>query len=297
MIGSWRAASVAVVLILLSATTASAYVRTLTCTEEDSLSDPLACREGESALPLFWPVSNGCVVLHANETGSEDISEQSSIHAIERSMESWTEVTCSYTELVYGGLTDEVRVGYDQCDGASNVNIIHFVRSGWTHQDGALALTSVTYDMRTGEIVDTDIELNDDQFEFTATNNPLLVHIDVRNTITHELGHVLGFDHTDDVEATMFPTAPERETSKRSLGQDDIDAICDTYPSGTVSVVCSDASLGYFEAPFDGPGSTCTADDGCGCSTAPESTSGWALGLSILGGLLLMRRRRLSEHL
>jgi predicted Zn-dependent protease len=55
--------------------------------------------------------------------------------------------------------------------------------------------------------------------------------MDLENVITHELGHVLGFGHTQAPGATMRASAKPHETEKRKLMQADINALCDAYPA------------------------------------------------------------------
>jgi hypothetical protein len=63
----------------------------------------------------------------------------------------------------------------------------------------ALAITSVFSRTSDGEILDADVEINARFFTWAdvAAGGPLGAGSqDIQNTITHELGHVLGFDHT-----------------------------------------------------------------------------------------------------
>lgn len=279
-------------LSVLGAAPAHAYLRTMTCrTDVDPTVNPLGCREGEVPIPIFW--NNGCVVFHSNEDGTTDTELTETIDAIRDSFETWDNVSCSYLRFIEGGLTNEDRVGYNSCTPAENANIVVFVESGWSHVRDALALTSVTYDQNAGTIVDADIELNDQYFNFTTTDNPLLVRFDVRNTVTHEIGHVLGLDHTPIADATMAVTAQPGETSKRDLHQDDIDGICEIYPS-TAESSCSVSNVGYFSKPSQGPKEPCPQPEDCStCHTAtiPRGTGGWALVFGV-SALVLSRRRR-----
>jgi hypothetical protein len=88
---------------------------------------------------------------------------------------------------------------------------------------------------------------------------------DLANTLTHELGHVMGFDHTcrvpadppkldhegnevplcsevvDDpayTEPTMFNFQDCGETKKQSPADDDINAVCSVYPMDDDPGVC-----------------------------------------------------------
>ncbi|HZZ86095.1 MAG TPA: matrixin family metalloprotease [Anaeromyxobacteraceae bacterium] len=78
----------------------------------------------------------------------------------------------------------------------------------------------------------------------TCTNyaQPNCIFMDVQNTVTHELGHVLGLAHPPDhPEDTMAATAAPGETSKRVLAADDVEGICSVYPAPKPSGGCATA--------------------------------------------------------
>jgi MYXO-CTERM domain-containing protein len=252
--------------------------------------------------------------------GTPDISGQGAFDSIRKSLQTWSTVSCSDLAFPEEPVSTDPAarvVGYFQ--NAANHNLILFriracrdvVPAGdscltqggcanahdcWdaTHGgDGVIATTTTTSSRETGQIVDSDIELNDapaangSKFVFTAVDglpcdqtNPAqtgCVRMDVQNTVTHEAGHTLGLDHSLDPNATMYASAPFGETSKRDLGNDDIQGVCAIYPRGQQSVTC---------APQQNPGG------GCGCS-ASQTGPGAALGVLLL--LLQMRRRSRSK--
>ena len=285
---------VAVSAMLMLPQAAGAWVRTTTCRipTSENTQDPLACRDGESPIPIYW--QDDCVVFHVNELGTGDVPFDEASAAILDSFETWDSVSCSSFRLVYGGQTNEDRVGYYSCDPAQNANVVMFIASGWTHQSDALALTSVTYDMTTGVIVDADIELNDQNFNFTTTDLAPMVRIDLQNTVTHEIGHLVGFDHTTEAEATMFGTAPPGETLKRDLHQDDIDGFCSVYSDSTGGS-CS-AATGYFSQPSAGPGDACEVVDDCACSATQTNPTMGYLATLLIGLFLFVRPWRRRER-
>lgn len=289
-----RTASILSVLLVTVALAlpADAYVRTQTCKDWVAPgSDRLACAEGQTPIPLYW--STNCVVIYANEVGTQDVANQTDVYdAIRASCETWSAVDCSDMTVTYAGLTDEDRVGYSTCEDSRNANIVVFRDTSWSHASGALALTSVLYEMQTGRIVDADIELNDfENFTFTATDDQAQVDIDIQNTVTHEIGHVLGLDHPPVPEATMFATAPSGETEKRTLYQDDIDGLCDMYPNSDSTTTCATPAE-YFSAPEIGPGDSCPAPDTCGCHQDDPAVSGLALFVLGLVTVRWLWRRR-----
>jgi hypothetical protein len=209
------------------------------------------------------------------------------------------------------------------------VNRIGFRRDEWRkmpcdatkelcapYQTAAIAITTVTSNTRTGEILDADMEINavNKKFADVLTNttpHPGDLH-DLQNTVTHELGHLIGLDHTcwntlppdnrpipkdnrgvespncgGDItpeirNATMYAQAVAREIDKRSLEVDDMLAACDIYP------------VGYLGFPDDDGGK-----GGCtmarGVSRGDRDTPGLALfAFSTLLGLVLTAGRSLK---
>ena len=251
--------------------------------------------DGEQPVPLSWAES--CAVYHINQTGlPADEDTQDVYRAIRRSFEEWDSVSCSYFSLIDGGFTSEDRVGYNSCDSSANTNMVIFRASNWQHPRGALALTSVTYELQDGQIVDADIEINNTGIAtFSTTDVQGEIEIDVQNTVTHEIGHLVGLDHVQDGEATMYLTAPRGETQKRSLESDDIAGICAIYPAGGSIPACRPRNVGFFAKPEEGPdvqGTVCeNGGSDCVCG-ATDARPGPTAGLLALLALVGIARRR-----
>ena len=138
-----------------------------------------------------------------------------------------------------------------------------------------VALTSVLYDPTTGRIMDADIELNgwdgvlagvitnppQHGWYFTcfpgtppptictdygqpAAGQPACGYMDLQNTLTHEIGHLIGLAHSPVPGATMNATTQPGEIQKRDLAQDDIDAVCSVYPVSSGGCGCGGGSAG-----------------------------------------------------
>jgi hypothetical protein len=160
----------------------------------------------------------------------------------------------------------------------------------WDGDPLQIGLTTTTFSRCTGEILDSDIELNAADYRFTVEDGPPCsggsqdgcVETDLENTLVHEIGHVIGLGHSADREATMYARSAEGETSKRDLAADDREALCAIYPAGGPTSVCEPV-----ENCPSGSGKS-RAGSGGGCGTAG------AAGLAGLGAVLplLWRRRR-----
>jgi hypothetical protein len=265
---------------------------------------------------LYW--ESGCVFLTVDSAGSKSVPGEAELTAVDASIETWNAAAtgCSYISLVNEGRR-AVEVGRD------NVNVIKFRDVSWCrpatkddparcHPESAAAITTATYvddssSSRDGAIVDADIEINGVHFAVavdgqTTSSEPCIA--DVRNTLTHELGHLLGIEHTclaatdppDRVDhlgrpvprcsatsdptilnATMYNFQECGETKKETLEADDIAAVCGIYPAASDPRTCS------------------RVGDTSGCCQTGGGPGG-SLVLSALVGLLLMtpfwRRRR-----
>jgi len=118
------------------------------------------------------------------------------------------------------------------------VNLIWF-DSAWP-QDPTLVAKASVY-AQNATIVAADIALNTADFSFTTGEDA--DRMDLQSVLTHELGHLLGLDHSEDAEATMFATTELGETSKRSLRPDDQNGLQKLYPEpGTVA--CNSGAVG-----------------------------------------------------
>ena len=267
--------------ILLVASPASAYLRS-TITGEP-----------EKGLPIAWPTRTVVILTNTNGTSKID-DKEGTYEAIRRSLQTWGAVSCADFTLVDGGLTDLPIAETKPTNGTPDMkNVITFRSVDWPHQKSLLALTTIIFDKTNGDIVDADMELNAVHFEFSVSETQVL--IDVQNTVTHELGHVLGLDHPclkrdptsgesvcvsspEIKEATMYQNAPTGETKKRDLHQDDVDGICAIYPP--IPVDGADASGTDTGTPKSG---------GCQAVGTPWIPTG--LLLAFLGMVGVFRRR------
>jgi hypothetical protein len=248
---------------------------------------------------LWWRA--GDVLYQQSGAGHPDNPGETAFTSVEAAFQTWQAVQdrCGNLLLVEGPRTSSRFVGYDPAhrehlvlfreqlctdvvspgDPCLQAGTCGNVHDCWEHAADALALTTTTFDVASGEILDADIELNAAGYTLTTVDSPACqsgalgqgcVAYDVQATATHEIGHLLGLDHTDYPGSVMNPTARVGDLSKRTLDPGSQDFVCDVYPKGEASLDCV--------APAPAPDGGCTA----------AGAQPW-LVLALLG---LWRRRR-----
>ncbi|MDJ0763653.1 MAG: matrixin family metalloprotease [Myxococcota bacterium] len=220
----------------------------------------------QSGKPISW--DSACLHYSIYQDGSQDLPWDVLRDAVRESFDTWEDVPCSHFYFVE---TDPAEI--DEADfylNQPNNNLLVWRENleDWDHGGGVIAMTSINFDEKTGRILDADIEFNGVYFDFadeeTYPGDTRLM--DLRNTLTHEIGHTFGLGHSTDGTATMHDSGTFGETKKQTLEQDDIDGICAIYPLAE--------DPGFCEEPYCGLGLTaddteCDLDDGsdedCGC--------------------------------
>lgn len=261
---------------------------------------------------LFW--ESGCVFFTVDSDGTKALPGDREQQIIDKSVETWNVAAagCSYITLKKSG-TASKEVGKDY------TNVIKIRDSSWCrpkikddparcYSEAAAGITTAVYvddakSARDGAIVDADVEINGVNFAISdggVTLSTAGCKAELQNTLTHELGHLLGLEHpclaggdpqrVDDqghavpacgatsdpkiTEATMYNFQDCGETKKETLSPDDIDFVCRVYAKAEDPGTCEAA----------GP-----STPGC-CSASTDPLP--ALALVGLTGLLLARRRR-----
>lgn len=274
-----------------------------------------------SGADIHW--ASGCALLSVASDGSQDVAGDAEFDVIDQVLSTWRSQTegCSYFELVNEGREDR-EVGLD------GINLIKFREDFWCrpatkddpqecYDQAAAGITTLFFvddagSKRNGEIIDADIEFNGVQFALavdgvSAGNQDCIA--DVANTFTHEIGHLVGLDHTcwiggprpddgngdqvpmcsgalaDDItEATMYNFQGCGEIKKATLEADDVAGLCAIYPAIQDPNECKPATLDTV---------------GCCSIAGSRTTSGRlpaSLALLLLATItLLLTRRRLAK--
>ena len=192
------------------------------------------------------------VTYKVDPHGSKDISSKgidkfgpavTELDAIKKAFDSWQHVDGSFLDFSHDGDTSSKKTGNDK------INSIVWINDDWQSVEfnppaSALAVTITTF-KNSGSIVDADIHFNGQHHNWAVINSEEERqgnYIDIQNTATHEIGHMIGIDHsTEDyfesiqvlAKSTMFPASSPGETFRQALNADDVAAITHLYPKNT----------------------------------------------------------------
>jgi len=287
---------------------AQAFCRTRTCEFDKKHPCPLDPLTGCSTLGVFVSWGKSCLSYAVQRDGSAKLgirAEQIS-SLLEQGFDAWSDVSCpggGSPELAAAsqGLIACDEVEYNCLAGDANSNLVTF-RDDFVDDPlgdglrvGVIALTSIIANLKTGEILDADIELNSRDEYLTLTDSTTPGARDLHGVINHELGHLLGLSHSREPGALM------RKLYEGTVepAQDDIAGICQVLDKGSDPACVSetlpsdsgclghDVSCKFANTPTSEP-------DGCACRqvrSEPGRFGLWALG----GALLLLARGRRSR--
>ena len=226
--------------------------------------------------------------------GARDLAKDTVGRAVKASFDAWASAQGAAIQVAPVGVAG-TSVGF--VPGGVNQNTVAFGRDAWDFEPEALAMTITAWRRDSGELVDADIIVNEKHFVW-GDDDPDLN--DLQNALTHEVGHLLGLAHSDDPEATMFASAVEGETSKRTLSADDVAGAAALYPQ-SASTRRDQASIAAAVGAAD-EGNVARSNRlprvrvrFTGCAQSPvASASGdaWSvLALAIVGVFVAARRR------
>ncbi|HEU4411108.1 MAG TPA: matrixin family metalloprotease [Polyangiaceae bacterium] len=294
-----RAAALVAFAAALAPGPAGAFCRSVACPADafkkrDRDGELVGCFDPGTGCPAnyprtFWRTS--CVGFSFQRDFSNIYDRDLLRDAVRRSFQTWSEAPCpaggfasvSFVELARASCA---RVEFNE--EGPNANVVIFRDEGFEYDPATcnspdricntLARTVTTYDLKTGELMGADIEINTSYNVFGFAGEPDL--FDLEAVVTHEVGHFLGLAHTQGDEhpdATMYAEIAAGQTAQRYLAQDDLEAVCAVYPPGPARERCD-------PEPWGGFASAC-GDAPSGCAAGPpggaRGGAAWlALGLA-----------------
>jgi hypothetical protein len=161
--------------------------------------------------------------------------------ALRAASDSWASVSCASREpssfrFVVGAEsarpTDEVMAGANE----STVRFNDRWNGDALHRPRVIAVTVLTFDRASGDLLDADVELNRQSAENPVgfafvTSAPAWGETHLPTVLLHELGHQMGLGHSA-VEASVMSSQPPMGVSRATLHEDDRAGVCAVYPPG-----------------------------------------------------------------
>ena len=221
-----------------------------------------AVKWATDAFPITWQMNP---TVGSNITGSR---EQAVV--FRNSFEQWADVATALVSFTEGAATNmSVKPGFDQINMVTtNVTSADFGSTalGLT---GTFAFTTTGLDDFgraidfPGQIIEADIMFNPQTTYSTSETTPAGA-FDLASVATHEVGHLLGLDHSNILSSTMFPTVVAGVSFPRDTETDDRVGISTIYPatlfaslgalSGTVRTTANVAVFGALVVAVDSNG-------------------------------------------
>lgn len=140
-------------------------------------------------------------------------------------------------------ISNEAAPGYRYSERTNGV----YLMDPWPFPKEQLAVTVSTY-AANGRMLGADILVNP-QVKYAlladGEDHVGMTHHDMAAVLTHEMGHVLGLDESEEEDATMWPYIRAGEVHQRSLEEDDQSGVIEAYAGAAPAEAmgCGQASV------------------------------------------------------
>ena len=175
-------------------------------------------RNPSNGATLFWSTPSAISIV-ISSSGSDNLAPGEHEPALRLAIDAWNRASGSGIRLVEN-TSPSAQARTDWAN--DNVHLILFDEnnsSGYFPQgSGTVAITPVQY-FSNGRIADADVLFNGSGYNFTTSG--ALGAFDVADVGAHELGHLLGLDHSGVAGATLYPYVDPVVIEHRSLAADD----------------------------------------------------------------------------
>src|SRR4051812_45141149 len=159
-----------------------------------------------------------------NQKGAADIPNDSDLTAVQASFQTWQDIESARIQFLYRGLTPVATVGRD------GINLVTFADNSAPLGTSIIAATFSYFKLENGVLLfdESDIAVNPNlSFSTSGENNKY----DIQSVVTHEVGHLLGLDHSPMLSSVMVPFGVASQLAQRTLAYDDIAGATEMYPA------------------------------------------------------------------
>ncbi len=185
-------------------------------------------RYSSTGAPLAWENPEN-ISLVIQSDGSDDIGDGSHETAIRNAIDAWNSASGSRARIVES-MANRSRRDWQ----TNNVHLVVFDENNssgyFSGGSSIVAITPVTF-FTDGRIIDADVIFNGKNFGFSTSGE--IGKFDIQDVAAHELGHLLGLDHSGVCGATMYPYVDPIVILHRSLALDDQRGMRHLYPTGS----------------------------------------------------------------
>lgn len=197
--------------------------------------------DASAAIQLRWPTTQITVALSTSlSSPPSNIKAGSDVNgAAQRALAHWAQVS-----NIQFNVTSSAAQSVNT-DGVSLITVAHTPENAALFNSNRAGFTRVTYNPASGAISEADITLNPNfQFSTDGTSGTY----DLESAFTHEIGHLLGLDHSGVLAATMQPRLGTnglynvQAITARTLSEDD--------KAGVRSIYGPASSTGTIEGRF-----------------------------------------------
>ena len=159
------------------------------------------------------------------------IPNGSDFAAVQASFQTWENIQAANVKFAFKGTTAAGNVAHD------GLNLVTFTDTSAPLGSSTIAATFSYFRSENGQMVfdESDIAFNPaTDFSTSGENNKF----DIQSVLTHEIGHLLGLDHSALVSSVMVPFGVPSQLDQRTLAYDDMAGIMEIYgsASGTAQI-------------------------------------------------------------